>query len=99
MSAGVTVLVRIRARQGMERSVERELVALLASTRSETGCINFDLHRASDDATLFMVHENWVSEEDLSAHFEMPYIREWLAKSESLLAEPMELTRWRRVPA
>ena len=97
MSAQLTVVVRIKAKAGLEDRVKQELLKLLPPTRAEPGCINFDLHQAIGDGTLFLVHENWVSEEALRRHFEMPYIVEWLSQAEALLAEPMELTRWERV--
>jgi quinol monooxygenase YgiN len=93
----LTVVVRLRARAGMEDQVREELEKLLGPTRAEPGCINFDLHEAAETRGLFLVHENWTSEEDLRRHFEMPYLRAWIAKADGLLAEPMELTRWHRV--
>jgi quinol monooxygenase YgiN len=92
----LTVVVRIKAKAGLEGRVKQELIKLLAPTRAEPGCINFDLHQAADDPALFLVHENWVSEEALQQHFKMAYLRAWLGEAEALLAEPMELTRWYR---
>lgn len=97
MTEKLTVVVRLRARAGMEDRVRQELVALLEPTRREEGCINFDLHQAVDDPGLFLVYENWMGEDDLARHFEMPYLRAWVAKADDLLAEPMELTRWHHV--
>lgn len=97
MSEKLTVVVRLRALAGMEERVRRELLDLLGPTRMESGCLNFDLHEAEDDPGLFLVHENWVGEDDLVRHFEMPYLKAWVAKADGLLAEPMELTRWRQI--
>ena len=55
MSEKLTVVVRIRARAGMEESVREELLDLLGPTRHEAGCINFDLHQAEGDPSLFLV--------------------------------------------
>jgi quinol monooxygenase YgiN len=97
MSSPLTVIVRITAKPGLEDRVKEELRRLLAPTRVEPGCLNFDLHQAIGDATRFLVHENWTGEAALNRHFEMPYIQAWLGQAEALLAEPMELTRWARV--
>jgi quinol monooxygenase YgiN len=97
MNNTLTVVVRLKAIAGMEDQVRAELQKLLEPTRAEPGCVNFDLHEAAEDSGLFLVHENWKSEEDLRRHFEMPYLRAWVAKADGLLAEPMELTRWRRI--
>jgi quinol monooxygenase YgiN len=42
---------------------------------------------------VFLFHENWECEEDLNRHFETPHIKRWIKEAETLLAEPMELSR------
>ncbi|WP_434150329.1 putative quinol monooxygenase [Methylocaldum gracile subsp. desertum] len=96
-SKPVTVIVRIVAKPGMEAQVKRELMNLLAPTRSEKGCMNYDMHQAADDDSRFLFHENWVCEEDLRRHLEAPHIRHWITLAETLLAKPMELTLWHKV--
>jgi len=93
----VTVVVRMKAKTGMEVRVRQELLNLLKPTRTERGCMNFDMHQAPNDPSLFLFHENWVSGEDLKRHFETPHIKHWIEEAKALLAEPMELTRWRKV--
>jgi quinol monooxygenase YgiN len=93
----VTVVVRLKAKAGKEAQVRQELFSLLAPTRAEQGCINFDMHEAPHDPSVFLFHENWTSEENLVRHFETPHIKRWINLTETLLAEPLDLTRWRRV--
>jgi quinol monooxygenase YgiN len=93
----VTVVARIKTKKGMDESVKQELMALVAPTRSEKGCINYDLHRSIDDRSVFMFYENWVSKEDLDKHLAMPYMRAFMEKAEKLLAEPAEITLWERI--
>jgi quinol monooxygenase YgiN len=92
----VAVVVRLCAKAGMETRVHQELTSLLAPTRRERGCINFDMHQSPNDPALFLFHENWESEEDLKRHFETPHIKRWIREAEALLAEPMELSLWRK---
>lgn len=93
----VTVVVRLKAKPGKEAKVREELHNLLAPTRAEQGCLNFDMHQSPTDSAVFLFHENWVREEDLARHFESPHITRWIQEAQSLLAEPMELTRWQKV--
>jgi quinol monooxygenase YgiN len=93
----VTVVVRIKAKAGREAQVKQELQNLLAPTRREKGCLNYDMHQSTLDSSLFLFHENWTSEDDLQRHFEAPHIKQWLKQAEALLAEPMELTLWHKV--
>lgn len=91
-SKKVTVLAKCKAKPGMEEEVKKEIMALVAPTRSETGCINYDLHQSLDDKTLFVLYENWVSKEDLDKHLAMPYLKDFLGKADGILAEPVEIT-------
>ncbi len=93
----LTVVVRLRAKTGMEARVRQELFNLLAPTRTEKGCINFDMHQDPNDPAVFLFHENWASEDDLKRHFGTPHITRWIEEAKALLAEPMELTRWQKV--
>lgn len=93
----VTVVVRIKAKPGMEGLVAQELRAILPPTRSEKGCLNFDMHRDPEDPARFLFHENWTSRADLDRHLAAPHITRWIERAEKLLAEPMDLTLWRRV--
>ncbi|HYY05950.1 MAG TPA: putative quinol monooxygenase [Candidatus Limnocylindria bacterium] len=93
----VTVIARIRAKADRVQRVEEELRKLLAPTRAENGCINFDMHQGATDPSQFLFHENWTSKAALEAHFETPHIKNWLRQAESLLAEPLEVTLWNRV--
>src|SRR5262245_10473612 len=93
----VTVIACIKARPGQEDRVRQELLALLAPTRVEKGCVNFDMHQALNDPGLFLFHENWTSERDLDAHLQSPHIQRWITVSRDLLAEPIEITRLKRV--
>jgi quinol monooxygenase YgiN len=93
----VTVVVRLRAKAGKEAQVRQELFNLLAPTRAEEGCLNFDMHEAPNDPALFMFQENWTSEDRLKQHFESPHIKRWVELTKTLLAEPLDLTKWRKV--
>ena len=58
----VTVIARIKAKTGEVQRVKEELLKLLAPTRAENACINFDMHQGAADHSQFLFHENWTSE-------------------------------------
>ena len=95
--ATVTVIARIKAKPDKIARVKEELAKLLAPTRAEDGCINFDMHQANSDAALFLFHETWTSEASLKRHFETPHIKHWLTLTDELLAEPLDVTLWTKV--
>lgn len=93
----LTVLARIRAAAGKEDELCRLLTGLVPLTRTEEGCISYDLHRAQEDQALFFFCENWRSKKDLDDHFATPYLQAFLGKAAELLAEPPDITFWNKI--
>src|SRR5262245_22276721 len=93
----VTVAARITARPGHELRVRDELHRLLAPTRAEEGCLNYDLHEETDRPGQFLLHETWTSEAHLRRHLESAHIGAWRAVAHDLLAQPIEITLWKRI--
>ena len=90
----VTVMAAIKAKPGLEQQVREALTALVGPTRNEPGCINYDLHQSLDDKTHFMLYENWTSKRDLDEHLNMPYLKDFLARANDILARPVDITLW-----
>ena len=97
MTQQLTVLARIKAKAGREEEVLREIMSLIEPTRSEDGCITYDLHRAQEDPALFCLYENWRSRRDLDEHLATPYLLAFLGKAPDLLAEPVDLSFWGKI--
>ncbi|MCK5552115.1 MAG: antibiotic biosynthesis monooxygenase [Deltaproteobacteria bacterium] len=93
----VTVVARIKTKAGMEEKVKQELLSLQVPTRSEPGCINYDIHQSVDDKSLFLLYENWASKDDLDKHFEMTYLKAWREKAKDLVAAPTEVSFWEMI--
>lgn len=99
MSEPLTLLAILSARPGQADELGRRLTALVAPTRLEPGCLNYDLHRSTDDPAIFMLYENWRSKADLDAHFEMPYLKNFLAGMDEVLAKEMDIRFFTRTDA
>jgi quinol monooxygenase YgiN len=69
-------------------------LALVAPSRAEEGCINYDLHQSLADRTLFLFYENWASREALEQHLLRPHSLRFDERTEGLLAEEPEITFW-----
>lgn len=93
----ITVLALIKAKQGAEEQVRAELTSLVAPTRSEPGCISYDLHQDTDDKSSFMFYENWTSKAALDEHLQMPYFKALIAKADTLFAQPLDVTIWEKL--
>lgn len=95
MTDKLTLIAHLKAKPGCEALLGERLNALVAPTRTEAGCINYDIHQDKDDAAIWMLYENWRSKNDLDAHFETPYLREFLNDLADLLAEDMDIRFYR----
>src|SRR5512136_550854 len=94
MDKKITVVALIRAKDGMEEAVKQELAALVGPTRSEKGCIRYDLHQSVENKSLFMFYENWASKKDLDEHVHTPQMKAHMQKARELFAEPPKITLW-----
>ncbi len=93
----VTVLATIKAKPGLEQQVREAVMALVEPTRKEPGCINYDLHQSLDDEATLMLYENWTSKKDLDEHLNMPYMKDFFARSGDVLAQPAEVVLWEMI--
>ncbi|OLP18160.1 hypothetical protein BST81_14180 [Leptolyngbya sp. 'hensonii'] len=91
----ITVTARFKIKPGLEGMLRRELDTVMALTRNETGCISYNLHQSDSDPLQFLMLEQWVSQEALDEHLQMPYIKSLFVKAAMLLAEPVELDFWK----
>lgn len=53
----LTIIAHIKAKPGMEQRMQQDLLGLLAPTRSEPGCITFDLLSDINDPTVFILKD------------------------------------------
>ena len=90
-SAQVIVVASFKAKSDQEEKALEELSALLKPTRTEAGCLQYDLHRSTDDPGRFVFYEIWKSRRDLEQHLAMPYLKALLGKVDALFAEAPQI--------
>src|SRR5579859_1057391 len=93
----LTVIAHVKARPGREADVRKELLSLVAPSRKDPGCVNYDLHQAVDDPASFLFHENWASKAHLDQHLSKPDLQAVLARLGPLVAEPPQIILWERI--
>ena len=92
----LTLVVTLRAKEGQHLLLEAELRALVAPTRKEEGCLQYDLHRGADQPGSYLFHEVWESREHHVAHTRTPHFLRWNARKDSLLASK-ESAFWQQI--
>jgi len=97
MAELLTVVAEMKAKAGREDDLRRALVALVAPTRREDGCVQYDLHEKTDEPGRFVFYENWVSAAHLERHAASAHIQAFRAGAGGLLAEPARIETYARI--
>ena len=93
----LTVVALVKAKAGKETEVRNELLSLVAPSRRDSGCVNYDLHQATDNPASFLFHENWTSKADFERHLAKPDLQAVLGRVGQLVAEPPQITLWEKI--
>ncbi|OAN13102.1 antibiotic biosynthesis monooxygenase [Photobacterium jeanii] len=78
----LTIVANIIAKQDKVELVKSELLKLIATTRAEEGCVNYDLHQDNENPAHFLFYENWASRELWQQHMANKHIAEYLGTTE-----------------
>ena len=73
-SEKLTIVAKIWAKDDMRDLVKSELLKLIATTRTEEGCITYDLHQDHENPNLFLFFENWSSRNLWQKHMKNAHI-------------------------
>ncbi|MDQ2797019.1 MAG: antibiotic biosynthesis monooxygenase [Actinomycetota bacterium] len=78
----------ITAKPGSEVVVKAALTELLGHTRSEEGCVRYDLFESAATPGTFVTIEEWDSQDALDAHLGSAHIAAALDATKDALAAP-----------
>ena len=96
----VILNVHIEAAAGQEEKLAGQLQALVAPTRSEPGCLTYELHRDVQNPGRFMFYERFKSQNDLDQHLATPHFKKFVAFREAASQDPVAsivITTWRSI--
>ena len=82
----LTIVASIHAVPGKEDLVCAELERLVAPTRKEKGCLQYDLHRDNEDRSHFLFFENWQTRELWQQHMNAPHLAAYMQATEGAVA-------------
>lgn len=92
MDQEINVVASLKAKEGREQELKELLLTLIEPSRSDEGCIRYDLHQSIKDPALFVFYEAWQSKDHLKKHSATSHVQSYRAKAKDLLAEPGEIT-------
>ncbi|ABV88271.1 putative quinol monooxygenase [Shewanella pealeana] len=87
LTTPLTIVANITAHADKVEIVKAELIKVIATTREEKGCLQYDLHQDNENPAHFTFYENWASREDLKAHLNTQHIKDYVAVTEGMVKE------------
>lgn len=94
MPATVHVVARYLAKPGKEDEVKAVLTALIAPSRREVGCYQYDLLVNPKDPRDFCFVERWDHDKALDQHGETAHVKAARAQVEGLVEVPPDVRRY-----
>jgi quinol monooxygenase YgiN len=96
-SVPYTVVAEQFAQPGKEEELKKHLLALVAPTRKEAGCLLYELHQDHSAPGHFVFFENWESKEALERHIKTPHMAAFQTVEKQLVAQPARVTFCARI--
>jgi quinol monooxygenase YgiN len=93
----ITVVATFHARPGKESELRNALMGLLAPTRKEFGCLNYDLHQSPEEPAKFLFYENWTSKDALDTHLQSAHVKALLPQVDDLCVAFPEIKIWEKI--
>lgn len=82
----LTIVARIEAKKDYVEVVKAELQKLIAPTRVEPGCLQYDLHQDNINPEVFLFYENWTSRELWQKHMQSTHLKSYIDATDGLVA-------------
>lgn len=93
----IVLIARLKVKADKIEAAKSAALSIVEPSRSEAGCINYDIHQSIEDETLFFWHETWISKAALDAHFATPFFGEFFKVVEEVAAEPPQINLTRKI--
>ncbi|MGA2496045.1 MAG: putative quinol monooxygenase [Roseiarcus sp.] len=88
---GCTIIGTVVAKPEKRKELHGILLAQVAPTRAEEGCVSYDFHCDHTDPNVFVFYENFVDRDALEVHLKKPYLEPLFGRVEELLAKPVDI--------
>lgn len=90
----VRIIAKITGQPDKTAELKSVLQDLVAPTRSEKGCISYQLCQSTDDTAEFVFIEEWADRAAIDAHMKSAHVQSAFAKARPLLAKAPEIRNY-----
>jgi quinol monooxygenase YgiN len=91
MSESLTLLVKITAKIAFTEQVKTSLHSILAPTRAEAGCEDYQLYIDDKNPAIFIFVETWATRAHWEAHNQSAHLADFLTLAETAV-ESFDIT-------
>ena len=88
----IVLVARLKVKENAVEETKKAALGIVADSRAEEGCVNYDIHQTIDDPAVFIWHETWANKAAIDEHFEKSFFKEFFAAVEGFAAEPPQIT-------
>src|SRR5688500_12062816 len=93
----IILVARLKVKDDAIEEAKKAAFDIVAASRAEEGNINYDVHQAVDDPTVFVWHETWATKAAVDEYFETDFFKEFSAKVGEIAAEPAQIILTRMI--
>ncbi|MBS7231353.1 antibiotic biosynthesis monooxygenase [Flavobacterium psychroterrae] len=84
----ISITAIFKSKPENKEQLQSMLNHLVTETRKEAACVRYDLHASEN---IFIIWEEWKDQPGLDIHNNQPYLLDFIAKSKSLVASPIQV--------
>lgn len=88
----IVLVARLKVKVDRVEETKKAALAIVAESRAEAGNVNYDIHQAIDDPTVFIWHETWTHKDAIDEHFATDFFKNFFAEVNDYAAEPPQIT-------
>ena len=96
-SSSIIVVAHVYCREDQVENILPILQKLTEATRTESGCVKYELHQDLSDQTHFTFIEEWKNEEALQLHFQMEHFKQAGEQVKPFCAKPVEILKYKKL--
>lgn len=85
MKTTLTIVARIEAKSDDIERVKEALLDLIEPTRSEDGCLQYDLHQDNENPEVFLFYEIWESRAQWQTHMNNDHLKAYVKATDGAI--------------
>ena len=93
----IVLFARLQVKADRIEQLKTAALKIVADSRNEAGCVNYDVHQSIEDETLFFWHETWANKAALDEHFATPFFGEFFKTVEAVAAELPQINLTKKI--